>query len=99
MCFGDLLKPIGPLTERWRGLRTLALSCPLMAGCTSFPAPLDTLGPVIIRAVPKNRVFETRFRIRYRVCEYVAVILAACVNMSKCCRSHAIEHWIYLELS
>jgi hypothetical protein len=58
-----------------------------------------TVGPVIIRAVPRNRAFESRFQINFSVGECVAVKSAACVNMSNCCRSHGIKDGIRLGLS
>jgi hypothetical protein len=58
----------------------------------------NTVGPVIIREVPKIRSFETSFQISYSVCECVAMISAVCVNMSRCFRGHGIKECIYLGL-
>jgi hypothetical protein len=76
-----------------------AIRAGFMSPSASHLTYYNTVGPAIIHAVPKNRAFEARFRISDRVCECVAMILAACLNMSKCCRSHGFKDWIYLELS
>jgi hypothetical protein len=55
----------------------LALLCSF-DGCMRF----HIVRQAIICEVPKTRAFETRFQISYSVCECVALISAACVNMS-----------------
>jgi hypothetical protein len=60
------------LTQVWTSLLSTSVR-----GSTPKPS---TVGPVIIRAVPKNLAFETRFQIDCCVCECLAMVSAACVN-------------------